>query len=155
MPPTRAREQRPEELGVTRPTSLTLCGSERGPVERLLTYPILDHALRFAQRRAGKRGPARRARVFLVSRPSRALSAARVEDALRALRDRGVRGAFEECTFRGRGAWLVVLANPEVDLAAAVDFARAKTEAETGAPSEEERDFQAAVRLIELKQSRR
>jgi len=89
-------------------------------------HPIIDHWKTFAHRAKGQRGPARLTQTFLVSFPyNGAVAEEEIERFVLYIRDQWeLQGHFEPCIFRNQDAWLIIIADSEVILEDAVQYAR-------------------------------
>lgn len=92
----------------------------------LIRSKYVDHPKTFAQRNKGQRGPARREQTFLVSFPYEgAVSAKELEDFKMSLKTKwSLQVHYESCLFRDQPAWQVVIADIDVALEDAVEYAR-------------------------------
>jgi len=96
--------------------------------KRLYTfYPFTDHKRQYVQRSrngATDRAPAH-LRTFLVSRPYRStLMQDEIEAYKKRCQEHSMQLAYQGILFRNQPAWLIVIAEKDVDLPAAFEFAQ-------------------------------
>ena len=86
----------------------------------------VDHPKTFAQKDKGQRGPARKEQTFLVSFTYKgAVSKNELDDFAATLKAKwSLRVHYEPCLFLNQSAWQLVIADTDVTLQDAVDYAR-------------------------------
>lgn len=88
-----------------------------------LTYPLIDHESCWAQKPSGQKGKAKVSQTFVVSRPYRGILTENDLDFwIEECKKHDLQMIYEETIFRGGEAWIIIIAETDVDLQLALKF---------------------------------